>query len=111
MSHLLTPIVVAPTPRWAHSPPMTEKYSAAGWVVQLSIPGKAVQGDQWRGPALTDAPTFQFYNVAVAASDMAIEAARKKAGAAEDAPMTAVRRLSPSEVAHVGLKTGEARLA
>jgi hypothetical protein len=91
---------------------MTEKTSAAGWVVQLSIPQLAVEGDsKWRGPALAGAPTFQFYNVAITSSEKAIEAARKKAGAAEDAPMTAVRRLSPSEVAHVGLKTGEVRLA
>ncbi len=90
---------------------MTEKTSAAGWVVQLSIPGKTTEGSQWRGAPLADAPTFQFFNVAIGASEKAIEAARKKAGAAEDAPMRTVRSLSPSEIEFIGLRAGEAKPA
>jgi hypothetical protein len=90
---------------------MTAKSSPAGWVVQLSIPGKSSESSMWRGPALADAPTFQFFNVAIAASDKAVEAARKKAGASEEIVMSAVRPLSASEVEFVGLKAGEARPA
>lgn len=90
---------------------MTEKTSAAGWVVQLTIPGKATASSQWRGAPLADAPTFQFFNVAIGASEKAIEAARKVAGASEEAAMTTVRRLSPNEIEFVGLRAGEARPA
>lgn len=90
---------------------MTENTSAAGWVVQLTIPGKTTESSQWRGAPLADAPTFQFFNVAIGVGEKAIEAARKVAGASEEATMTTVRRLSPSEVEFVGLKSGEARPA
>jgi hypothetical protein len=90
---------------------MTEKKSDTGWVVQLAIPGLATQGGQWRGTPLADAPTFKFFNVAVSVSEKAIEVARKLAGASEEAPMTAVRKLLSSEIEFLGLRTGEARPA
>jgi hypothetical protein len=90
---------------------MTEKSSPAGWVVQLSIPGKTTEGSMWRGPALAEAPTFQFFNVAIASNEKAIEAARKKSGASNEIVMSTVRALSASEVEFVGLKSGEVKPA
>lgn len=90
---------------------MAEKSSAAGWVVQLTIPGLTTQGSNWRGAPLADAPTFQFFNVAIGAGEKAIEAARKLAGASDEAAMSTVRRLSPSEIEFVGLRAGEAKRA
>lgn len=57
------------------------------------------------------APTFQFYNVAIGSADKAVEAARKKAGASEEAAMRVVRALSPSEVDSIKLRAGEAKPA
>ncbi len=90
---------------------MTEKAVAAGWVVQLTTPGVSTGGTPWRGPVLADASVFQFFNIAVAAADKAIEAARKHAGAGADAPMSAVRQLSKAEIEFLGLRAGEAKPA
>jgi hypothetical protein len=90
---------------------MTEKSVPAGFVVQLTIPGKKTEGGTWRGAALEDAPTFQFFNVAIAADDKAVEAARKKISASEEAPMRTVRTLSASEIAFLGMRSGEVRPA
>lgn len=90
---------------------MTEKTSSAGWVVQLTIPGVATEGGQWRGPPLADAPKFRFFNVAISAGEKAIEAARKIASASEEAPMSTVRKLSASEIEFLGLRSGEAKPA
>jgi len=94
-------------------PRMMEKASAAGWVVQLTIPGVLVvqpEGAKWR-PAVTTAPTFQFFNVAIVSADKAIEAARKKLGASAEAALSVVRALSPAEIDHLKLKAGEAEPA
>jgi hypothetical protein len=90
---------------------MAEKTTASGWVVQLTIPGTATEGGVWRGPPLADAPTFRFFNVAIPAPEKAVEAARKKAGASEEAPMRTVRQLSSSEISSIGLRAGEAKPA
>lgn len=90
---------------------MTEKSSPSGWVVQLTIPGLTTQSSNWRGTPLADAPKFEFFNVAIGAGEKAIEAARKLAGASDEAPMSTVRRLSPSEIEFVGLRSGEAKRA
>ena len=92
---------------------MTDKASAAGWVVQLTIPGEPIvlaEGSRWRTPVST-APTFQFFNVAISSADKAVEAARKKAGASDDAPMRVVRELSSAEIASINLRAGEAKPA
>lgn len=92
---------------------MSEKTSAAGWVVQLTIPGVPkipIEGSKWR-PAVNTAPTFQFYNVAIGSADKAIEAARKKAGASEEAAMSAVRALSEAEISSIKLRAGDAKPA
>jgi hypothetical protein len=92
---------------------MIDTESAAGWVVQITIPGKPIiqaEGTPWR-PATNSAPTFQFFNVAIGTADKAVEAARKKAGASEDVPMRTVRALSSSEIASIALRTGDVKPA
>jgi hypothetical protein len=94
-------------------PRMNQNTAAAGWVVQLTIPGvpkPPVEGAKWR-PAETTAPTFQFFNVAIGAPDKAVEAARAKAGASEEAAMRVVRALSRAEIDSIKLRTGEAKPA
>jgi hypothetical protein len=94
-------------------PRMSETATAAGWVVQLTIPGLPripAEGAKWR-PAETMAPTFQFFNVAIGSADKAVEAARKKTGASDEAVMRVVRALSASELDSIKLRTGEAKPA
>jgi hypothetical protein len=57
------------------------------------------------------APTFQFFNVAIGSADKAVEAARKKAGASEEAAIRVVRPLSSSELDSIKLRAGEAKPA
>jgi hypothetical protein len=73
---------------------MSDKASAAGWVAQLTIPG-----------------SFRFFNVAIGSADKAVDAARKKAGASDDAPMRVVRELSAAEIQTIKLRAGEAKPA
>ena len=97
----------------AHSYCMTDKTSPAGWVVQLTIPGEPiilVEGSRWRTPMST-APTFHFFNVAIGSPEKALEAARKTAGASDEAPVRVVRALSSSEIASINLPAGEAKPA
>ena len=92
---------------------MSEKTSAAGWVVQLTIPGVPIiqaAGAKWR-PAMNTAPTFQFFNVAIGSADKAVEAARKKAGATDEAVMGVVRQLSATEIDHIKLRSGDVQPA
>jgi hypothetical protein len=92
---------------------MSENTAAAGWVVQLTIPGLPrvqPEGAKWR-PAETQAPTFKFFNVAIGAADKAIAATRKKAGASEDAEIRVVRALSAAELAAIKLHAGDAKPA
>jgi hypothetical protein len=60
---------------------------------------------------MSTSPTFQFYNVAIGSAAKAVEAARKKAGASEEAPMRAVRALSAAEIASIPLRAGEVQPA
>ena len=96
---------------------MTDKTSPAGWVVQVTIlaPVAPASLERWIGPKMLDAPSFQYYNVAVSNPNKAIEAtanyvAKGKADAADVAANT-VRELSPAEIAVLGLEAGEARPA
>jgi hypothetical protein len=94
-------------------PAMSENTAAAGWVVQLTIPGLPkvpAEGAKWR-PAENAAPTFQFFNVAIGTAEKAVEAARKKAGASEEAALRVVRPLSTSEIESIKLRSGEAKPA
>ena len=77
----------------------TDRASPAGWVVQLTASNGA------------EAPAFAFYNVAVGDADKAVEAVRKRVGAAETDRVYAVRPLSAGELAAAKLKSGEAKPA
>src|SRR6185295_4300018 len=98
---------------------MTVKAPPAGWVVQVTIvsspspPSK--EGAQWIGDKMPGAPSFEYFNVAIANPDKAVEATTKylakgKVGAEEVAAST-VRKLSSAEVAALGLKVGEVKPA
>jgi len=81
-------------------PDMTDKASAAGWVVQVStqVPTEG-------------APRFEFFNVAISAADKAIEATKKKSGAADTALIATVRQLTSPEIASIDLRAGEVKPA
>jgi hypothetical protein len=55
---------------------MTDKASSAAWVVQVTIPKKPdvrLADAPWRPPIMAaGAPSFQYFNVAIAAPDKAI---------------------------------------
>ena len=97
---------------------MTDKASPAGWVVQVTIassPPQSKEGAQWIGDKMPAAPSFEYFNVAIANPDKAIEAttkylAKRKVGPEAVAPST-VRELSSAEVAALRLQAGEVKPA
>ena len=92
---------------------MTEKTSAAGWVVQLTIPGVPIiqpEGAKWR-PAMSTNPTFQFFNVAIGSAEKAVEVVRQALGASAEAPLRVVRALSSAEIDTIPLRAGETKPA
>jgi hypothetical protein len=96
---------------------MTQKTPPAGWVVQVAVPAPPsaprADGFRWIGPVVSGAPSFQYYNVAIAASQKAIEATTKHLAGAEGkaGEMSAVRGLSAGEIAALSLKAGEVKPA
>jgi hypothetical protein len=94
---------------------MTDKATPAGWVVQVTVPAPlATPGTtRWVGPVALAAPSFKYFNVAIAAPNKAIEATAKHLAKAEgaDAEMSVVRGLSPGEIAALSLKAGEVKPA
>jgi hypothetical protein len=98
---------------------MTEKAPPAGWVVQVNVAAPLAQPKpdavRWVGPAVRDAPSFQYFNVAIADSATAIEATKKLMASADALAMdweaSAVRGLSSAEIGALGLKAGEAKPA
>jgi hypothetical protein len=88
---------------------MSDKESPAGWVVQVTIPG---QPSSERSPSRTlstllGAPSFKYFNVAVAAAEAAIEATTKHLADPERRETSAVRALSSREIAALGLTAGD----
>jgi hypothetical protein len=94
---------------------MSDKTTPAGWVVQLTIPAHTnpTRADvtPWIGPAILGAPSFQYFNVAIADAEMAMEAARKHSGSNSEVTIGVVRALSAAEVASIPLSVGEVRRA
>ncbi len=96
---------------------MTNKTSPAGWVVQVTIPAPPspprADGTRWIGAVALSAPSFEYYNVAIAAPANAIAATTKHVAKAEakDGEMCVVRGLSAAEIAALSLKAGEVRPA
>jgi hypothetical protein len=92
---------------------MTDK--ASGWVVQITIPPAATAkpaspGTRF-GRAVVGAPSFKYFNVAIAAPSKAIEATNKHWVEAGDLEASAVRALSSSEIAALRLRPGEVKPA
>ena len=105
---------------------MIDKVSPAGWVVQATFPTEpeARAADApWRHSAfLVGAPSFKYFNVAIAAPDKAMEAtikylakgAEAQSGAktgAKTGAMSIARKLSAGEIAALSLKAGEVKPA
>lgn len=57
------------------------------------------------------APSFQYFNVAIADAKKAVEAARKHSGCDDDATIGAVRALSSAEIATIPLSSGQVKRA
>ena len=94
---------------------MTEKASPVGWVIQVSTPGQpSTDGARWvGGHVLLGAPSFKYFNVAMADPDKATEATTKYLAKADavDGETRAVRELSSAEIGALGLKAGEVKPA
>jgi hypothetical protein len=97
---------------------MTDKASPAGWVAQVTIPGKPdvrLADAPWRPPIMAaGAPLFQYFNVAISAPDKAIEATAKhleNSPEAETWEISVVRKLSAAEIAALSLEAGEVKPA
>jgi hypothetical protein len=96
---------------------MTEKTPPAGWVVQVTIPAPPAppraDGTRWIGAVVLGAPSFQYFNVAIAVPNSAIEATTKHLAKtdAADGEKRVVRGLSAGEIAALRLKAGEVRPA
>ena len=98
---------------------MSNKPTPAGWVVQVTVPAPlaepGAEGTRWIGAVALSAPSFQYFNVAIAAPNNAIEATSKHLAKAKaeikDGEMRVVRGLSAAEIAALSLKAGEVRPA
>ena len=95
---------------------MADKASPAGWVVQVTIPAPpSEEATPWTAARMSRAPSFKYYNAAIANPDKAIETTTKylakiSADAGDDDPRT-VRELSSAEIAALGLNAGEVKPA
>jgi hypothetical protein len=92
---------------------MSDKQSPAGWVVQVIIPG---QPSSERSPSgylstLLGAPSFRYFNVAVAAAEAAMAATTKHLTDPERRETSVVRALSSREIAALGLTAGDVKPA
>ena len=93
---------------------MTSETSPAGWVVQVTVAAPPRQPDaKWSAIAAVGAPSFHYFNVAIAARTKAVEATAKHLaeGKAKEGEMSIVRGLSSKEVAALNLTAGEVKPA
>jgi hypothetical protein len=92
---------------------MSDKAPPAGWVVQVVIPGERSFERLPSGYLSTPlgAPTFKYFNVAVATPEAAMTATTKHMADAEDRETRVVRALSTAEIAVLGLTAGEVKSA
>jgi hypothetical protein len=94
---------------------MNDKTAPAGWVVQQTVPAAPAAADRarWIGPVLLAAPSFQYFNVAIASVEKAIEATMKHLARAEvqAGEMSVVRGLSLREIAALRLEDGQVKPA
>jgi hypothetical protein len=81
---------------------MTKKASvASGWVVQVMT----------QGPNPEAAPSFTYFNVAIADADKAVAATAMHVSVAQQAHIRHVRQLSSGEIAALKLKAGQVKPA
>jgi hypothetical protein len=96
---------------------MNQKTSPAGWVVQVTVPAPPspprADGTRWIGAVALSAPSFHYYNVAIAAANTAVEATTKHLAKSEakGVETRVVRGLSAKEIAALSLQAGEVRPA
>ena len=93
---------------------MTAKSPPAGWVVQVTIPALPTPSTtRWIGPVGLGAPSFQYFNVAIADAHKATEATGKHLAMRDDDErrIRAVRQLSVAEIAALSLNPGEVKPA
>jgi hypothetical protein len=94
---------------------MSAKAPPAGWVVQATIATPPALDDaKWVGDKMPSAPTFEYFNVAIADPNKAVEATAKylaKAKVDTEGGLSAVRELSSAEVSALLLKAGEVKPA
>jgi hypothetical protein len=92
---------------------MLDKAPPAGWVVQIVIPGERSLERLPSGylSTLLGAPTFKYFNVAVATAEAAMAATTKHLADPEDRETSVVRALSTAEIAVLGLTAGEVKPA
>ena len=93
---------------------MTDKAPPAGWVVQVIIPAVPAEPGTpgaLRGLISVAAPSFKYFNVAIAGPSKAMEATTKHAAEAKHREVSVVRALSSEEIAELRLKDGEVKPA
>ena len=88
---------------------MTEKSPPAGWVVQVTTPGKLsltqTRSSQLNG--LRGAPSFEYFNVAIVIAGKAEEATTVHLAEDTAREARAVRALTSREITSLNLKPGE----
>lgn len=92
---------------------MTDKAPQAGCVVQVVIAGLPSEEGSQIARSVLGPPSFQYFNVAIAAPDKAVEATMKHLAktATKDGEVSVVRGLSSGEIATLSLKAGEVKPA
>jgi len=97
---------------------MIEIASPAGWVVQVTIPATPearAEDAPWRPSVmLVSAPSFEYFNVAIAAPDEAMEATTRYLGKGAEPTVgvvSVVRKLSSREIAALSLEAGDVKPA
>jgi len=94
---------------------MTDKTPPAGWVVQVTVPAPiappSAGGTRWLGPVVLAAPSFQYFNVAIAAANKAVEATGKHLAKAKHDDTRVVRGLSAAEITALNLNAGDVKPA
>jgi hypothetical protein len=102
-----------PADEWHTS--IHDRQSIACWLGSSSShpqkPDVRLADAPWRPPIMAaGAPSFQYFNVAIAAPDKAIEATAKHLASSPEAEtweISVVRKLSPAEMVALSLEAGE----
>jgi hypothetical protein len=95
-----------------HPAGMTETAPEAGWVVQVTVPAPPPSPDEkWRPNRGGGAPSFKYFNVAIADAKKAVEAAIKHLAETGQTDMRVVRGLSSGEIAALSLTAGQIKPA